>query len=145
MYLAGKALQPYKEYVNTNPFSKSVLIYPIDSFPYPDSSVKIRLDFEFSMARPDLELFFEEGYLHPNIVDNMFDQMEFDLEEFIIFSDSENLSPYVYNFPFDGIIKRKTAPVEINLLAARTYREYKTMKDSVELTTFIRLDIRWEA
>ena len=146
MYLARKALEPYKEYVRTCTFSdgeyRDNCIYPIDSYPYPDSSFKIRLEFEAGSPEFLEKCLSEHTHLPNSVVDNMFDQMEFDLEDFILLADASDGTDNYSRF--DGVIKRKQVPEEITLLAARTYREYKPTKDCVEFTTYVRLDIKWE-
>jgi hypothetical protein len=147
MYLVRKALEEYKEFITRTPFEDRLIVYPLDSSPEP-TTFKFRCDFEFYRdSFEGLEEFFRTGLLSSKEISNMFDQMEFDLEDFIIFANSNEMVPGFVDFqyPFDGVIKRRAMPDDIKLRAAKTYREYKTMKDAVELTTLVRLDVKWES
>jgi hypothetical protein len=150
MYLARKAIEPYKEYLSTAEFGTNpdggpgVIIYPIDSSPSP-TTFKFRSDYEFHRDGEGFEEFFRTGHLTENEINDLFDQLEYDLEDYIIFADANEVARgFVNNYQFEGVIKRQAVPVDIKLRAARTYREYKTMKDAVELTTYVRLDVKWE-
>jgi hypothetical protein len=152
MYLLRKALEPFKEVVlstgpDFSPHRSASVVYPGEPFGIerPPTAFKFRSDYEFELDHNNMDWLSNGGPLPPNMVDGVFDQLEKDVEDFIIFANTD-LEPskfYPNLSAFDGVIKRGDVPKTIDLVYGLVYREFKTMKDSIEVTTFVTLDIKW--
>lgn len=152
MYLLRKTLEPFKAVVlSTAPdFSSkrsASVVYPGEPFGIerPPTAIKFRSDYDSELDHDNMDWLEKGGPLPSNMVDGVFDQLEYDLEDYITFADTDRGAseyyPHLDNF--DGIIKRKDTPQSIDLVYGAVYREYKTIKDSIEVTTFVTLDIKW--
>lgn len=153
MYLLRKALEPFKAVVlstgpDFSPTRSASVVYPGEPFGIerPPTAFKFRSDYEFELDHDNMDWLEKGGPLHSNVVDGVFDQLEYDVEDFITFAntDLEASKFYPHLNAFDGIIKRGDTPKSIDLVYGCVYREYKTIKDSIEVTTYVTIDLKWD-
>lgn len=77
------------------------------------------------------------------LINLMFEQMKLDLADLIENGDAgQTTDPLLKSI--DGIRVRSQQPVFIDITVGETHAEYHYRKDTTEITTYLRLYIKWE-